>query len=162
MDDVQTRFRGDADGLESWLPLHEKITPERFAAEREKIFGRSWLLIGKTTELTRPGSYFVKDLPTLGASLIIVRGEDGKVRGFHNVCRHRGNKLIRAGSGCEPAIRCGFHGWAFSNQGECVVVTDEHQFPALDKAKLGLIPVATETWYDFVFVNFAPRQTLAE
>jgi phenylpropionate dioxygenase-like ring-hydroxylating dioxygenase large terminal subunit len=162
MDDIQTRFRGDAESLESWLPLYEKITAERFAQEREKIFRRSWLLVGKSTELTEPGSYFVKDLPTLGVSLIIVRGEDGKIRGFHNICRHRGNKLIRGGSGCRPAINCGFHGWAFSNQGECVVVTDEHQFPGLDKAKLGLIPVATETWYDFVFVNFAPQQSLAE
>ncbi|HEX4111568.1 MAG TPA: aromatic ring-hydroxylating dioxygenase subunit alpha [Stellaceae bacterium] len=162
MDDVQTRFRGDAESLESWLPLHEKITAERFAAEREKIFRRSWLYIGKATELTQLGSYFVKDLPTLGVSLIVVRGEDGKIRGFHNICRHRGNKLIRGGAGCNPSIRCGFHGWGFSNQGECVVVTDEHQFPGLDKGKLGLIPVATETWYDFVFVNFAPQQTLAE
>ena len=162
MDDVQTRFRGDADSLESWLPLHEKITHERFAAEREKIFRRSWLYVGKATELTQPGSYFVKELPTLNASLIVVRGDDGTVRAFHNICRHRGNKLIRGGSGCEAAIRCGFHGWAFTNQGDCAIVTDEHQFPALDKSKLGLIAVACEVWNDFVFVNFDPRDTLRE
>ncbi len=162
MDDVQTHFRGDAENLESWLPLADKVTPERFALEREKIFRRSWLLIGDTAELKEPGSYFVRELPTLNASLIVVRGEDGKVRSFHNVCRHRGNKLIRGGSGCRPAITCGFHGWAFSNQGDCRVVTDEHQFPGLDKSKLSLLPVATELWHDFVFVNFAPRQSLAE
>ena len=160
MDDVQTLFRGDADSLESWLPLAEKVTHERFAAEREKIFRRSWLYLGKATDLTQPGSYFVKELPTLNASLIIVRGDDGKVRAFHNICRHRGNKLIRGGAGCEAAIRCGFHGWAFSNQGDCAIVTDEHQFPALDKSKLGLLAVACEVWNDFVFVNFDPRETL--
>jgi phenylpropionate dioxygenase-like ring-hydroxylating dioxygenase large terminal subunit len=162
MDDLQTRFRGDADTLESWLPLAEKVTPERFAAERDRIFRRSWLYIGKATELTQAGSYFVRDLPTLKASLIVVRGEDGKVRAFHNICRHRGNKLIRGGSGCNPAIRCGFHGWAFSNEGPCTVVTDDHQFPALDKSRLGLLSVACEVWNDFVFVNFDPQQTLAQ
>jgi len=162
MDDVETQFRGDAETLEAWLPLHEKISAERFAAEREIIFRRSWLYIGKADALTQPGSYFVKELPTLGASLIIVRGTDGKVRAFHNICRHRGNKLIRGGSGCEAAIRCGFHGWAFSPEGACLVVTDEHQFPLLDKSKLGLIAVACEVWNDFIFVNFAPQETLAQ
>ncbi len=116
MDDVETLFRGDAGSLEAWVPLHEKITAERFAGEREKIFRRSWLYIGKATTLTQPGSYFVKELPTLNASLVVVRGTDGKVRAFHNICRHRGNKLIREGSGCEAAIRCGFHGWAYSTR----------------------------------------------
>src|SRR5579863_5127170 len=120
MDDIQTRFQGDADSLESWLPLADKVTPERFAVEREKIFRRSCLLIGDTEELTEPGSYFVRELPTLNTSLIVVRGDDGKIRSFHNVCRHRGNKLIRGGSGRRATIACGFHGWGFSTKGDCI------------------------------------------
>ena len=163
MDDLQTQFRGDADTLESWLALADKVTPERFALEREKIFRRSWLLIGDTEALREPGGYFVRELPTLNASLIVMRGDDGKVRSFHNICRHRGNKLIRGGSGRRPTIACGFHGWGFATTGECVAVTDEQQFPLLDKSKLGLLQVATEVWNDhFVFVNFDPRQSLAE
>ena len=151
---VQTQFEGNRSGLRDILPLREKITPETFEREREKIFKKSWLMIGHVADLPEPGSYFVRELPVVNAALIVIRGRDGAIRSFHNICRHRGNKLIRGGEGCKSTITCGFHGWTWSNTGDLLGVTDESQFHNLDKPKLGLLEVKTATWQDFIFVNF--------
>jgi glycine betaine catabolism A len=151
---VQTQFEGNRGGLKDVLPLRETITPETFEREREKIFKKSWLMIGHVADLPEPGSYLVRELPVVNTSLIVVRGRDGLIRSFHNICRHRGNKLIRGGEGCKSTITCGFHGWTWSNTGELLGVTDEGQFHNLDKPKLGLLEVKTATWQDFIFVNF--------
>jgi len=104
---VQTQFEGNRAGLKDVLPLREKITPETFERERDKIFKKSWLMIGHVADLPETGSYFVRELPVVNTSLIVIRGRDGAIRSFHNVCRHRGNKLIRGGEGCKSTITCG-------------------------------------------------------
>ena len=95
---------------------------------------------------------------------MIVKDRQGVIRGYHNICRHRGNKLIRSGSGDKINFACGFHGWVFSAQGQLVNVPDEAQFKTLNKDNLGLIPIHTDVWEGFVFVNFdkTPRSTLKE
>ena len=161
---VETQYRGETAQLESRVSIREKLTPEYFEQERAKIFRRSWLAVGHAADVPEPGSYVVRNLPTLRTSLLIVRGRDGRVRSFHNVCTHRGNKLVREGRGCRRQFSCGFHGWTFSPEGELQLVTDEHQFGDLDKASLALRPVHTEVWEDLVFVNVAetPRESLRE
>ncbi len=159
-----THFHGDRSGLRDVLALRDKITPAAFEREREKIFKKSWLMIGHTSDVPEDGSYVVRELPVVNASLIVIRGRDGKIRSFHNICRHRGNKLIRGGAGCKSTLTCGFHGWTFANTGQLLGITDEGQFHNLDKDKLGLIEVATETWQGFIFVNFdpQPKETLVQ
>jgi phenylpropionate dioxygenase-like ring-hydroxylating dioxygenase large terminal subunit len=161
---VQTRFQGDITSLKNVIALHDKVAPETFEREREKIFKKSWLMVAHASDVPEAGSYIVREVPVAGASLIVIRGRDGRVRAFHNICRHRGNKLIRSGEGCKSTLTCGFHGWTWANTGELLGVTDESQFPSLQKDKLGLIEVATEVWENFVFVNFdpAPAETLTE
>jgi Rieske 2Fe-2S family protein len=164
MEQVQTKFHGKNDRLQSRIDLRHIISPENYAVEREKIFRRSWLAIAHTDDVPKKGSYFVFEMPTFGASLIVVRGQDDNVRVFHNACRHRGNKLTRGGSGCTKTFTCNFHGWVFTTEGALQVVTDEHQFESIDKAQYGLKEVTSEVWENFVFVNFddQPRQTLRE
>ncbi len=96
---IQTQFAGNTGGLSNVLSLRDKITPEAFEREREKIFKKSWLMVAHTSDLPEDGSYIVRELPVANASLIIIRGRDGRIRSFHNICRHRGNKIIRGGSG---------------------------------------------------------------
>jgi Rieske 2Fe-2S family protein len=160
----QTQFQGEKSGLKDILPLRDMITPAAFEREREKIFKKSWLMVGQVSDLPELGSYFVREIPVANASLIVIRGRDGQVRSFHNVCRHRGNKIIRSGEGCKSTLTCGFHGWTWANTGQILGVTDEGQFHNLDKEKLGLLEVATECWENFVFVNFdpQPKETLAQ
>jgi Rieske 2Fe-2S family protein len=163
-----TIFRGDTSRLNSVVPIAGRVTPAFFEQEREKIFRRAWLPVVSASELDRNGSYVVTDVPPLKASLIVVRGEDGVVRAFHNICRHRGDRLIHPGDGaergCRRAFTCGFHAWTYSNTGRLIGVTDEGQFRGLDKEQFGLLPVHAEVWEDLVFVNFdpEPRETLRE
>jgi Rieske 2Fe-2S family protein len=164
MEPVETRLHGKNEKLRTRVDIGSMLTPEHFELEREKIFRRSWLPICHTDDLPNRGSYVVQDVPTFKASLIIVRGNDDKVRVFHNACRHRGNKLVREGMGTTRTLTCSFHGWVFSPEGQLKLMTDEHQFEPVDKDDYGLIPVTSEVWENFVFVNFdeKPRESLAD
>jgi phenylpropionate dioxygenase-like ring-hydroxylating dioxygenase large terminal subunit len=161
---TQTQFLGDFSRLRSRIDMLARFKPEFYAAEVERIFRRAWLPIASVTDLPRENCYVVADVPPLNASLIVARGADGKVRAFHNVCRHRGARLVKDHAGCRKALSCGFHGWTYATDGRLIGVTDKTQFGDLDPGEHGLVAVATEVWEDFVFVNFDPKpaQTLAQ
>jgi phenylpropionate dioxygenase-like ring-hydroxylating dioxygenase large terminal subunit len=109
------------------------------------------------TDLPNDNYYVVAEVPPLKTSLIVARGDDGKVRALYNVCRHRGARLVKDQSGCRKALTCGFHGWTYATDGRLIGVTDKTQFSDLDPEQLGLVPVHTEVWEDYVFVNFDPK-----
>lgn len=160
-----TVFKGDASDLRSEINLLEKIQPEYFAKEVEKIFRRAWLPVASITDLQQRGSFVAVTVPPLKASLLVVRGRDDVVRAFYNICRHRGNKLVPDGAqGCKSSFACPFHGWTYAADGRLAGVTDESQFVGLDKSRRGLIPVHCGVSADLVFVNFdrQPRETLQE
>lgn len=144
--------------------------PAIYEIEREKIFGQSWLKVATTWELPDRGDYKVKEIAVADASVIIVRGKDDKIRAFHNVCTHRGNKVVpnsdfeTFGNARANVLSCRFHGWVFGTDGELRSVPLEDHFGQLDKACLGLRAIACDTWEGFVFINFAenPKQSLAE
>ena len=163
MDQLETKFLGHDKGLNTRIDVKKLLSAENYAVEREKIFRRSWLAIAHTDDVPKRGSFFVFEMPTFNASLLVVRGQDDVIRVFHNACRHRGNKLERE-AGCTRAFSCNFHGWVFSTEGELKLITDEHQFETIDKAEYGLVPVTSEVWENFIFVNLdeKPRETLAE
>ena len=153
-----------AEKLQTKVDLASMLTPEHYALEREKIFRRAWLTIGHTDDLPEKGSYFVQEIPTFKASLLVVRGQDDRIRVFHNACRHRGNKLVRGGEGRSKGFMCNFHGWIFSTEGKLEVITDPHMFEAVDKDDYGLVEVTSDIWENLIFVNFddRPRETLQE
>lgn len=159
-----TVFKGDTSRLRNVVPVAERMTPEFYATEVDAIFKRSWLVAASALDLKKKGDYLVTDIPPLRLSLLVVRGEDDQIRVFHNVCRHRGDKLVHEASGCKRAFTCGFHAWTFANTGELIGVTDDTQFKGLDRSTHGLMPVRSEVWENIVFVNVDPnsRQTLRE
>lgn len=159
-----TVFKGDTSRLKNIIPIAERVTPQFYESEQANIFRRSWLVAASASDLTEKGSYLVTDIPPLKASLLIVRGDDDEIRVFHNICRHRGDKLVHSAQGCKRSFTCGFHAWTFSNTGKLIGVTDATQFCGLDKEAHGLIPVHSEVWEGIVFVNFdpAPRESLKE
>ncbi|HKZ80388.1 MAG TPA: aromatic ring-hydroxylating dioxygenase subunit alpha [Pyrinomonadaceae bacterium] len=138
------------------LPVEPNISPEYFERERERIFKRCWLNVGRIDEIPKTGDYFIKEIETLRASVVVVRGKDGAIRGFYNVCRHRGNKLALE-NGHARSFVCGFHGWTYDLLGCLVRVPDEEQFVGLDKTQYGLTPVATDVWEGFIFINLDPN-----
>jgi Rieske 2Fe-2S family protein len=157
---AQTQFFGDFSRLQSRIDILERLKPGFFAKEVENIFRRVWLPIASATDLPSESSYVVADVPPLKTSLIVARGADGNVRAFHNVCRHRGAKLVKDHAGCRKAWSCGFHGWTYATDGRLIGLTDKTQFPDLDPETHGLIPVHCEVWEDYVFVNFDPQPTM--
>jgi phenylpropionate dioxygenase-like ring-hydroxylating dioxygenase large terminal subunit len=139
------------------VPIEPYISPEYFALERERIFRKAWLNVGREEEIPKPGDYLVKDLPACGTSILIVRGKDGRIRAFHNVCSHRSNKLMWNRGGSCQMFACKFHGWTYGLEGQLIFVPDEESFFDLKKGELGLTPVTTDTWEGFIFINLDPQ-----
>jgi glycine betaine catabolism A len=146
------------------------ISPDFHELEREAVFRRAWLNVGRVEDLPRSGSYFTKELEVGGTSIIVVRDLDGNVRSFHNICRHRGNKLVwtdfpkEETRGTCRAFTCKYHGWRYDLAGECVFVQQESEFFDFDKADHSLASVHCDVWAGFIFVNLAaePQQSLRE
>jgi len=124
---------------------------------RHRIFGRSWLNVGRVEEISEPGNYVVKPIEIAHTEVLIVRGEDNRIRAFHNLCSHRANRIARRRRGRAARFVCPFHHWAYALDGRLIRVTDEDQFIDLDPSILGLKPVALESWQGFLFVNLDPE-----
>lgn len=147
------------------VSVEPNISSEYFELERERIFKRCWLNVARVEDLPRPGDYLVQDIEILRTSVLLVHGEDGVIRAFHNACQHRGNKLVPGcGHGRARAFSCGFHGWTYDARGALVDVPDAVQFYDLDRPALGLRALACDVWEGFVFINHdpAPQWTLAQ
>ncbi|WP_214370228.1 aromatic ring-hydroxylating oxygenase subunit alpha [Pseudonocardia sp. H11422] len=130
------------------------ISQEQFDQERDRVFAKSWLNVGSTQDLGEPGAFFVRDIAILGVSLLVVQQDSGDVLAFHNVCSHRGNKLIWESDGtCPGQFACRFHGWGYGRDGALETVPDAENFHFRDKGQLGLVPVRTQVWNGFIFVN---------
>ena len=146
------------------------VSPVFYEVERDAVFKRAWLNVGRVEDVPRNGSFLTKELEVAKTSIIVVRDLDGQVRAFHNMCRHRGNKLVwndfpgEEVSGTCRAFTCKYHGWRYGLEGACTFVQQEEEFFDLDKAELGLAPVHCDVWAGFIFVNLAdkPEQSLRE
>ncbi|MEE9194671.1 MAG: aromatic ring-hydroxylating dioxygenase subunit alpha, partial [Alphaproteobacteria bacterium] len=126
--------------------------PEFFELERRELFLSSWQLICHTADILQRGDYFTLDI--LGESLVVIRGRDGQVRGFHNVCRHRGTRLLDGPSGnCAERITCPYHAWSYGLDGRLAAVPYEKEFKNLKRDENGLRPLDLEIFQGFVFVR---------
>ncbi|MFI7361291.1 aromatic ring-hydroxylating dioxygenase subunit alpha [Streptomyces sp. NPDC050149] len=138
----------------------DSTSPQHYELEREAVFKKTWLNVGRVEQLPRKGSYFTKELDAAKTSLIIARGVDEEVRAFHNVCRHRGNKLVwnefprEETSGICRQFTCKYHAWRYDLDGKLAFVQQEGEFFDLDKSDYGLMQVRAEVWEGFIFVNF--------
>jgi len=141
------------------VSYEDSISPSHYELERDAIFRRTWLNVGRIEQLPKAGSYFTRQIDAARTSIVIVRGTDGEVRAFYNICRHRGNKLVwtdypdEETSGVCRQFTCKYHGWRYGLQGELNFVQQESEFFDIDKSDYGLAPVRTEVWEGFIFVN---------
>ncbi|MHB1583180.1 MAG: aromatic ring-hydroxylating oxygenase subunit alpha [Acidimicrobiales bacterium] len=140
----------------------DSISPGFYDKERDAIFRRTWLNVGRVEQLPRKGSYFTKDLDAARTAVVVVRDMDDVVRSYHNMCRHRGNKLVwqdyprEETKGVCRQFTCKYHGWRYDLAGNLTFVQQEDEFFDLDKSKFGLAPVRTEIWEGFIFVTLDP------
>ena len=129
--------------------------PAVYEKERFRVFGHSWLMIAHESQLPLPGDYVAAS--PAGYPVIVVRGEDGKVRGFHNVCRHRAGPLAEDGTGhCERQLTCRYHGWRYALDGRLASARDFGPAKDFDPREYGLHALGCESWRGFIFVKIAP------
>jgi choline monooxygenase len=122
--------------------------------EIERIFQRSWQYAGHLGELQGPGSYFASD--TGPVPIMITLDGDGMLRGFVNVCRHRG-AIVAVDARKRGTIQCPYHAWTYGLDGRLRAAPRSDDDPAFDPSRMGLVPVAVGTWGPFVFANPDPQ-----
>lgn len=137
--------------LPAWI-YHD---PEFFEREKTAIFRKSWQVVCHINDV--PGTGDFHSFEFLGESIVVLRGEDGQLRAFHNVCRHRAARLVDGSKGhCGRRITCPYHAWTYSLDGRLVGVPDRQAFPGLDTSRHGLAALDLEVFMGFVFVRLEP------
>jgi choline monooxygenase len=138
------------------------IDPAILEVEKEKIFRRTWQLVGTTDQpcgeangvkrtIGNPETFFTAEIA--GEPILIVRDKQGTLRAFSNVCRHRAGPIAQ-GSGCGHVLRCGYHGWTYTLDGRLIGTPDVDGVEFFDRSTMGMVPLRLETWGQFIFVNF--------
>jgi Rieske 2Fe-2S family protein len=148
-------------GLERTLHRDFYISDELFALERERIFCREWVCVGREEEVAEPGDYVSRDVA--GESIIVVRTRDGGLAAHYNVCRHRGARLVAecARGSFAGGIRCPYHSWTYTLEGTLRTAPFLEEGAEISRDALSLHRVGVETWGGFVFVNLSPTEALA-
>ncbi len=149
------------EGLQDFGSDPFSLTPyysDSFYEREKRLWRDSWIALGRVDDFNKPGDYITFDLKVIHASIVVVLGRDGKLRGFHNVCSHRSGRLARDEScrGNANSFVCKFHGWAYDLDGKLRGLPEHHLFEGLPKDQLGLKPVSVDTWGGFVFANLSP------
>jgi carnitine monooxygenase subunit len=142
----------EADSLEDFsLPGWVYRDPAYFEVEMARLIRPSWQIVCHAGDIAAPGDWRMLDL--LGESVIVIRGGDGIARAFANVCRHRGSRLVDGTGGCAKRLTCPYHAWTYAADGRLIGVPDRADYPGLDPATLGLLPIEMEDWHGFLFVR---------
>lgn len=141
----------DRSGLPPWTYHSEELTE----LEKEVLFRRHWQLACHVSDVPEKGSYITFDLA--GDRAIIMRGDDNEVRAFHNLCRHRGSRVLPKDHGrCKNVMVCPFHGWSYNLDGTLRRPYLPESLPPLDSKAFGLKPIEMEIWMGFVFIRLQP------
>jgi phenylpropionate dioxygenase-like ring-hydroxylating dioxygenase large terminal subunit len=148
-------FDIDAQIERAWtLPAHLYIDPDVAADENDRIFSRTWQVVGHHDQIANAGDYFTTEL--IGEPLVIVRGAAQELRGFFNVCRHRAGPAAQ-GCGSRKLFRCIYHGWTYNLDGTLNHATEIDGVQGFKAEDFALVPVRCEEWFNLVFVNLDPN-----
>lgn len=148
-----SRFSPDPE-LSYTLPGYYYFDGDIFAREREEIWFKSWILAGYLHDLEKPGDFVTRQI--LDQEMFVVRGKDGALRAFYNVCMHRGHELVK-GKGNKTIITCPYHAWSYDTGGRLRAAGGADDVKDFDYGEFGLTPVAVDTLLNMVFVNLDPR-----
>ena len=144
---LQTR----APALARALPAWAYNNPEMTRLEYERILKPSWQIVCHINSIPATGDFVTLDIG--GDSVVAVRNSQGQIQAFHNVCRHRGARILEGAGNCPGAITCPYHGWSYRLNGDLIGMPARESFPGLDRSQHGLRPVRMTIQFGFVFVN---------
>lgn len=153
------------------LPLARASTPPKswyveadfLAREKQTVFARNWQYVGRAGQVREPGCYFAEIVA--GEPIVVIRGDDGVLRAFHNSCRHHATAVAR-GEGCLKELVCPYHGWAYGRDGRLLRATGVGRIENFDPGLFGLVPLAVSELGPLVFIALArpardPQEQLA-
>jgi choline monooxygenase len=156
LDRILADFDADAPLEEAWTIPGSWYTDPRIAKlERDKVWCRSWQMVARLAQLERPGQFVTAEVG--GEPIVVVRGSDGVLRAFFNVCRHHAAAVCTTSEGCVERLRCPYHGWTYALDGRLTSTPELGDARNFDRAANGLVPLAVATWEKFVFVHVEPN-----
>jgi glycine betaine catabolism A len=136
------------------LPGRLYTDPEVFAQEQARIFESMWFAVARGADLAAPGSYLTKQVGT--ENVIVIRGRDGGLRAFLNVCRHRGARLCDSGAGqLRRNLQCSYHAWTYGLDGALIAAPNLTKMQDIDRSEYGLIAVQLREWLGYAWVCLA-------
>ena len=136
----------------STIPAEWYVDPRVFDLERHTVFARSWQHAARVDQLRDRGRFVSSELAT-GEPIVVVRGQDDVIRGFFNVCRHHAAAVVTEAEGSAVVLRCPYHGWTYSLEGELKGMPDFAGVCDFDRAANGLVPIDTATWEHWIFAR---------
>jgi len=136
------------------IPVTNYFDPDRWEAEMDLIFKRLPLVLGFSVEIPKAGDY--KAMEVAGVPLILVRGRDGIVRGFVNMCSHRGAQLVDNGNSSTRSFSCPYHAWTYNLTGDLVAILDDQDFGEVDTSCMGLTPLNVEERVGILWGSVTP------
>jgi choline monooxygenase len=139
----------------STIPASWYVDARVAELEAEAVFGETWQMVGRAEQVNEPGQYVRAQVA--GEPLVLVRDNDGLLRGFYNVCRHHAAAVVTEPCGQASLLRCPYHGWHYGLDGSLKGMPEFDGVKNFERQENGLIPVRTETWEQFVFVNLDPQ-----
>lgn len=143
------------------IPSAWYFDPDIYALECRKVFGGSWLMAARADQLAEPGSFVTVEIA--GEPILVLRDDQGTLRAFHNVCRHRAAQVINEPCGHVTKLRCRYHGWTYDLTGRLRGTPEFDGVEEFRKEEQGLPPLAVDIWGPLVFVHAGtPLQSLAE
>ena len=119
--------------------------------ERRTVFAASWQMAGRSAQVVAPGAFLTAGVA--GEPLVVVRGDDGELRAFFNVCRHHAAAVASELCGTASVLRCPYHGWSYGLDGSLKGTPEFEGVSDFDRAQHGLVPLAVAEWEGFVFVR---------
>ncbi len=136
------------------IPAPWYLDPRIEQAEREQVFGANWIAVGRLDQVAADGQFFTVEIA--GEPLVIVRGSDGQLRAFFNVCRHHAAAVANVPCGTVQHLRCPYHGWTYGLDGSLKGAPEFAGVCNFDRSANSLVPVRVETWEQFIFVTLDP------
>jgi Rieske 2Fe-2S family protein len=147
--------------FETTLPGRYFHDPEIYQREQERIFGQMWTCVGRADALPNPGDFLTVELG--GESILVLRGKDGSLRAFLNVCRHRGARLCLDACGNAGAVvQCAYHAWSYGLDGRLLGAPNIARDETLDRDNLGLFPVHLAEWEGLIWLSLAENPSPVE
>jgi choline monooxygenase len=141
--------------LASTIPGPWYVDPRIASLENAMVFAKTWQMVGRREQVESAGQFLTANVA--GEPIVVVRGEDGKLRAFYNVCRHHAAAVVTAACGTASILHCPYHGWNYGLDGSLKGMPEFDGVKNFERQENGLIPVKAEVWEKFVFVNLDPE-----